>query len=500
MPTSGGTYVYLERCFGPLAGTVAGLGLWLSLLLKSAFALVGFGAYLNLLAPRADPVPTSLAILAFIVLLNIAGVGKVSGVLMAVVGACIAVLGMLYAPAVLTVEPRLLTPLLPNGIEGLLAGTALVFVSYAGVTKVAAIAEEIDRPGRNLPQGIIVSLLSVSLLYSLTAFLLVGNFPLEVLGGHLRPIHLLAQKVGGKGLETLVAVVAIATMSSMANAGILAASRFPFAMGRDSLLPSFLGSLSGRFLTPVNAILLSGAIVGVAVAKLDVLGIAKLASAFILMIYMAENAAVIVLRETRVQWYRPSYRSVLYPYTQIFGVLLHGGAPVLHGRPPPADGAPLHRDPRHPAVRPLLPQADRPPGGGRDAADPQGSRRSGERPPRRPRGHGPRQDRRRRGDPLRQGALPRDPRGEPPPPWPRADRSRWPTSPRCRSRPTSAPSARTPPSCGGSPEGFWPSPPGGRSPSTPSPPTTSPGRSTASHRGCTAAGSSTSGAAAAPGP
>ena len=49
MPTSGGTYVYLERTFGPLVGTIAGLGLWLSLLLKAALALVGFGAYLDVL-------------------------------------------------------------------------------------------------------------------------------------------------------------------------------------------------------------------------------------------------------------------------------------------------------------------------------------------------------------------------------------------------------------------------------------------------------------------
>ena len=47
MPSSGGTYVYIERTFGPLLGTISGIGLWLSLLLKSSFALVGFGAYLS---------------------------------------------------------------------------------------------------------------------------------------------------------------------------------------------------------------------------------------------------------------------------------------------------------------------------------------------------------------------------------------------------------------------------------------------------------------------
>ena len=49
MPSSGGTYVYIERAFGPILGTVSGIGLWLSLLLKSSFALVGFGAYLSIL-------------------------------------------------------------------------------------------------------------------------------------------------------------------------------------------------------------------------------------------------------------------------------------------------------------------------------------------------------------------------------------------------------------------------------------------------------------------
>ena len=72
MPTSGGTYVYLERTFGPLAGTVSGLGLWLSLLLKCAFALVGFGAYLSVLAD-VPLIQTSLILLVVITILNIFG-------------------------------------------------------------------------------------------------------------------------------------------------------------------------------------------------------------------------------------------------------------------------------------------------------------------------------------------------------------------------------------------------------------------------------------------
>ena len=77
MPTSGGTYVYLERTFGPLIGTIAGLGLWLSLLLKAGLALMGFGAYLEIIA-HVDLHLTSLILLTLIVALNVVGTGKVS--------------------------------------------------------------------------------------------------------------------------------------------------------------------------------------------------------------------------------------------------------------------------------------------------------------------------------------------------------------------------------------------------------------------------------------
>ncbi|HHB51854.1 MAG TPA: amino acid permease [Saprospiraceae bacterium] len=81
MPTSGGTYVYIERAFGPGMGTITGLGLWLSLLLKSSFALVGFGAYLSIFAdfPLRG---TALVFLAVVMFLNIMGVKKVGNVQM----------------------------------------------------------------------------------------------------------------------------------------------------------------------------------------------------------------------------------------------------------------------------------------------------------------------------------------------------------------------------------------------------------------------------------
>ena len=251
------------------------------------------------------------------------GVGKVSGLLMFVVGLCIVLLSGISIGSIFTFQKSLMEPLFPAGLSGLWTATALVFVSYAGVTKVAAIAEEIKEPEKNLPSGILISLLVVTLIYTIVTFLLFGNLPVADINNNLRPLYSLANHIQGPFLGTVTAVVAVVTMSSMANSGLLAASRFPFAMARDKLLPSILGRLNRKYLTPVWSIIISGLVMAFVLLNLDVSKIAKFASAFMLIIYAAENIAVIVLRETRVQWYRPTYKAPFYPFTQIFGITVN---------------------------------------------------------------------------------------------------------------------------------------------------------------------------------
>ena len=88
MPDSGGAYLYIERAMGPLAGTVAGIGLWLSLLLKSTFALAVLGNYLSLVV-EVPLTPVGLALLALVTALNVVGVRRVSAIQKYVVGACL---------------------------------------------------------------------------------------------------------------------------------------------------------------------------------------------------------------------------------------------------------------------------------------------------------------------------------------------------------------------------------------------------------------------------
>ncbi len=218
-------------------------------------------------------------------------------------------------------DQSLLEPFKTEGNIGLLSTIAFVYLSYSGVTKVAAIAEEIKNPSKNLPLSMILSLVIVTVIYVAVSFVLVGNIPVEELGTDLKPIYTLSLKIGGPVVGVVMAIVGIITLISTANAGVLASSRFPFAMARDRLLPEFMSKIDSKYLTPVTTIAITCVTMLFVILFLDVIKIAKLASAFKVMMFVSVNMAVIVLRETSAQWYKPKYKSPLYPYIQIFGIL-----------------------------------------------------------------------------------------------------------------------------------------------------------------------------------
>ena len=322
MPKSGGTYVYIERAFGPLFGTIAGIGLWLSLLLKSAFSLVGLSFYLYVLIEVDESYTKYIALLAllFILLLNVFGVKKVEKTQLIIVSISVLSLITVVFFGFNSFDSKLMEPVFSEGSSGFIAGVAFLYISYAGVTKIAAVAGEIKNPEKNLPRTMIISLLLITIVYVLVALVLVGNIDQSVLSTDIKPIHTLFQTIGGDYFGYFAAVVGVITLMSMANSGVLASSRFPFAMAKDKMMPGFLGLVNSRFMTPVAAILTTSLLIGLAIVYLDVIKIAKLASAFKVLMFIFNELSVIVLRETNAQWYRPSFRSPLYPYVQIFGI------------------------------------------------------------------------------------------------------------------------------------------------------------------------------------
>ncbi len=310
MPVSGGTYVYIDRSMGPWMGTIAGLGTWFSLAAKTAFALAGLGAYLAIFSDL-DPRLFALGILLLMLVLNMLGAGKVSGLQMAVVGLCLVALLIFVGTGAAQVDPALLEPAFPAGTAGVVEGAAFVFVSYAGVTKVCSVAEEVRHPERNIPRGMLAAQISVMVLYALVATVITGTVDAATLGANVTPIATAAEVILGPVGRVAFAVVAVVGLVSMCNAGVLSSTRYPFAMGRDQLLPSFLQRVHPRFGTPVQAILLTGVLLFVLVFGLPVVKLAKLASAFTIFLFCINNLALILLRETATEWYKPAFRAPL---------------------------------------------------------------------------------------------------------------------------------------------------------------------------------------------
>ena len=323
MPKSGGTYVYIERAFGPLFGTIAGIGLWLSLLLKSAFSLVGLSAYLYVVVNFDETYTKAIALLALLLifLLNVFGLKKVEKTQLFIVSISIISLVAIIFFGFNTFDTKLTEPVFSDGTNGFISGVAFLYISYAGVTKIAAVAGEIKNPAKNLPLTMIISLFLITTIYCLVALVLVGNVEASLLAKDTKPIFTLFQTIGGDTIGLIAGVVGVLTLLSMANSGVLASSRFPFAMSKDGLLPSYLARVNAKFMTPVSAILTTSTLIALAIIFLDVVKIAKLASAFKVLMFIFNELTVIVLRETNAQWYKPTFKSPLYPYVQIFGIL-----------------------------------------------------------------------------------------------------------------------------------------------------------------------------------
>ncbi len=342
MPTSGGDYIYIERTYGPLFGTVAGLGLWASFLLKAAFALIGFSAYLwvieSLLGFSFNATFAALMLLVIIVCINIVGVQLIKKVQTVVIAISVLFLIALSIWAALTAEPDWMRPLgegaFGGGWKSLAETAAFVFVSYAGVTKIAAVAEEVKLPEKNLPRGIMFSLFISAILYSGIVYIMMAAVEPSayISDGEARedPMYVFADSVGGPLLGLTASLLAILTMTSMALAGILASSRYPFAMARDNLLPQALEDVNSLFETPHWTIIGTGVAMAAAIIFLPVHDVAKLASGFQIMIFIVVNSCVLVLRRASQShsWYKPVFKSPLYPLTQIFGIA--GGVLLIY--------------------------------------------------------------------------------------------------------------------------------------------------------------------------
>ncbi|UCG29939.1 MAG: amino acid permease [candidate division WOR-3 bacterium] len=324
MPKAGGDYFYITRSMGFAPGTVAGLASWLSLSLKTAFALMGMGIFALLINPGLSTIEIkaiAVILCLFFMVINLLGVKEAGITQILLVAALFVILGLYVIIGFTNVHPQRLDNFTPYGFGHVLSTAGLVFISFGGLTKVASVAEEIKNPKITVPLGMMLAYTMVLGLYVAVAFVTVGILEPETLRNSLTPISTGAKTFWGIGGIIVTAIAALLAFISTANAGIMSASRYPLAMSRDEILPHFFSRISRKFKTPHIAIIVTSLIMIITILFLDLEVLVKVASTMLLLLYISANLAVIVMRESRLQNYQPSFKAPLYPYIQIAGIL-----------------------------------------------------------------------------------------------------------------------------------------------------------------------------------
>ncbi|NQT00090.1 MAG: amino acid permease [Candidatus Omnitrophica bacterium] len=337
MPKAGGDYFFIERSMGAPIGTIGGLASWFSLSFKSAFALLGLGIFATLVNPGIPIVQIKLIAVGcclFFMLLNIIGVQHTGRFQVGLVLFLIAIVVLYVFRGFLSVEVHRFAPFMPYGAGAIFATAGLVFVSFGGLTKIACVAEEVKNPGRNIPLGMFLAFCIVMLLYAAVVFVTVGVLEPAQLTHSLTPISLGASQFMGSFGSVTLGIAAILAFVSTANAGILTASRDALAMSRDYLLPKLFKRIDARSKTPHFSIIFTAFFMIIAILFLNLENLVKTASTLKILLFLFVNLALIVMRESKIQSYRPKFHAPGYPWLQIVGILGYGFLIFEMGRAP----------------------------------------------------------------------------------------------------------------------------------------------------------------------
>ncbi len=337
MPKAGGTYFFIERSLGPLAGILSGLANWFSISLKTAFALVGIGAFLVLIKPDASTFEIKLIAVSATVLfaaVNIISVEKAGKFQIFLVLFLLIILNYYIIGGLNRIKVLNFSPFMPFGKISILKTAGLVFISFGGLTKVASLGEEVKNPGKNIPIGMFSAFLIVSAIYIAVIFVTVGIVDKEILKNSLVPLSLGGKILGGTFGEITLSIAAMLAFITTANAGIMSASRAPFAMSRDKLLPPVFGKVNSKTDTPVFSIIITSAFIISVITLLDIESLVKTASALMLLLFIFVNIAIIIMRESKIQSYRPTFKAIGYPLLQIFSIVIYSFLIVEMGKAP----------------------------------------------------------------------------------------------------------------------------------------------------------------------
>ena len=335
MPKAGGSYFFISRAMGASFGAIIGLGAWLALVFKGSFALVGLADYFFVFYPIPVLIISIVAGLTLI-LINYRGARSSGSLQNIIVLFLLIILTIFIIQGSFMLDTAKFSPFMPFGYTSIFATTGLIFISYLGITQLAAISEEVKDPAKNLPRALIASVVTVTLIYTAVMIVISGTLTFEQSINTHTPLVDVAVMLDGTLGKIMIVLAGLFATISTANAAILSSSRFPFAMARDRLIPEWFVKIHNKHETPHRAIVVSGMIMILLLLIFNVEQLAKLGSVFNILIYVLINISVIILRKRSLKGYKPAFTDPFYPYTQIIGIVgslallpLMGFLPVL---------------------------------------------------------------------------------------------------------------------------------------------------------------------------
>jgi len=350
VPVAGSAYTYAYATLGEFVAWVIGWDLILEYALGAATVAVGWsGTLITLLhqvgltfpaalsaapgsvvqVPGGDPVtaifnvPAVLVTIAVTALL-VFGVSESASANAVVVVLKVAVVLIVIASGVFFVDTANWHPFIPSntgrfgefGWSGILRGAGVIFFAYIGFDAVSTSAQEARNPQRDLPRGILGSLIICTILYVLVSAVMVGLVPYREMLNEPAPLVVAVQAAADRAAGTawagpmavvrvLVTVGALAGLSSVMLVMMLAQPRIFMAMAKDGLLPAWASRVHPRFHTPHVSTMVTGAVVALAAGLTPIGTLGTLVSIGTLMAFVIVSLGVIVLRRTRPDLPRP---------------------------------------------------------------------------------------------------------------------------------------------------------------------------------------------------
>jgi Amino acid transporters len=203
---------------------------------------------------------------------------------------------------------------------GMLAGAGMIFFAYIGFDSISTHAEEARHPQRDVPIGLIASLLICTVLYIVVAAVLTGMVPYDKININA-PVSDAFRQVGLTWAQFVISLGAVAGMTSVMLVLMLSQPRVLLAIARDGLLPtSFFGAVHPRFRTPWKSTIVTGIFVGTMAAFLPLRFLAELVNIGTLLAFVIVCAAVLIMRKTNPDAKRP-FRAPFVPLVPILGII-----------------------------------------------------------------------------------------------------------------------------------------------------------------------------------